>query len=68
MPTLAPPALTYHLTCDDTHGWAAVYRTSGTLLEFLGFQRLDRDALRALRTNPDTSRDEDGMLRCTITA
>lgn len=67
MPTLAPPALTYQLTCDDTHGWAAVYRTSGATLEFMGFQRLDADTLRVLRTNPGTSRDEDGMLRCTIT-
>ncbi|GAB2669619.1 hypothetical protein GCM10027271_32100 [Saccharopolyspora gloriosae] len=66
MPTLAPPALTYQLTCDDTHGWAAVYRTSGAVLEFLGFQRLDEATLRVLRENPGTHRDEDGMLRCTI--
>ncbi|GAA3359931.1 hypothetical protein GCM10020366_37890 [Saccharopolyspora gregorii] len=68
MPTLAPPALTYHVTCDDLHGWAAVYRDGEAGREFLGFQRFDEEALCLLRANPTATRGDDGMLRCAIPA
>ncbi|MFR9727966.1 hypothetical protein ACL03H_01975 [Saccharopolyspora sp. MS10] len=65
---MAAPAITYHVTCDEQHGWAAAYRAAGARLEFLGFHQVDAETLRTLRASPDARVDDDGMLRCTIPA
>lgn len=68
MTTIAPSTVTYHLTCDEEHGWAAVYSTCDGEVQFRGFVRVDDAMLHALHRNPATRLGEDGLLRCTFPA
>lgn len=66
MTMIAPSTLTYHLTCDEEHQWAAVYSTRENRTEFRGFARVDEEMLRSLHQNTTTHVGEDGLLRCSF--